>query len=220
MRSWCLLSVLQDEHCLFQEHEGELMKPLNVSRTSAAFAFAARAHAGQFRKGTDIPYISHPMAVASQVLVWGGDEDQFIAALLHDVIEDAGAAYAAEIGSNFGPEVLRMVHELSDAEPEKGEQKAPWIERKRTYVEHLAACDEKTLLVSAADKWHNLTSILDDVRRCGDAVYARFVSEEPEIARKKLLTLENYERLIEVYEGRGIYTSSALRLLLEELRRA
>lgn len=196
------------------------MQRLNVSRASSAFELAARAHATQCRKGTNIPYISHPMAVASRVLVWGGDEDQFVAALLHDVIEDAGAEFAAEIESTFGSDVLRIVRELSDAEPAKGERKAPWIERKRAYIEHLATCGEKTLLVSAADKWHNLASVLEDVRKEGDAVYARFVGEEPELAKKKALTLENYECLIEVYERRGLSCACELRALLEVLKHA
>lgn len=120
----------------------------------------------------------------------------------------------------FGADVLRMVRELSDAEPAKGEEKAPWIERKRAYVAHLAACGERTLLVSAADKWHNLSSILDDVRRAGDAVYERFVGEEPDPAKKKALTLQNYDELVNVYERRGLGAARELRRLLEELRRA
>lgn len=66
---------------------------LDTPRITTAFELAARVHARQRRTGTKIPYIAHPMAVASQVLVWGGNEDQFIAALLHDVLEDGGAQY-------------------------------------------------------------------------------------------------------------------------------
>lgn len=195
------------------------MKDLNTERIAEAFALAARAHASQRRKGTDIPYLSNPMAVASQVLVWGGSEDQFIAGLLHDVIEDAGVEYAVEIEQKFGADVLRMVRELSDAEPQKGEKKAPWLERKRAYNKHLSAASDDTLLVSAADKWHNLHAILADVQRDGDAVYMRFVAEEPLLERKKELTLTNYKELVKVYEERGIAAAPQLRSLLETLER-
>ena len=73
----------------------------STDRISAAFALAALVHEKQKRKSTDIPYISHPMAVAAQVSVWGGSEDQFIAALLHDVVEDGGAQYMPVIEEIF-----------------------------------------------------------------------------------------------------------------------
>lgn len=99
------------------------MPLLNTPRIAAAFALAAKVHENQKRKGTAIPYISHPMVVASQVLVWGGTEDQFIAALLHDVLEDGGVEYAETIEADFGPNVLRIVKALSDALPKAGEKR-------------------------------------------------------------------------------------------------
>jgi (p)ppGpp synthase/HD superfamily hydrolase len=83
-------------------------------RLADALALAHEAHRTQKRKGTDIPYIAHPMAVASLVLTHGGSEDQAIAALLHDVIEDAGEAYAGRIHEAFGPDVLAMVRDCTD----------------------------------------------------------------------------------------------------------
>ncbi len=78
-------------------------------RFTQAITLAAKAHEGQLRKGTAIPYITHPVAVAALVAQYGGDEDQQIAALLHDVLEDGGPQYAAQIGEQFGPRVLAMV---------------------------------------------------------------------------------------------------------------
>lgn len=193
---------------------------LDTPRITAAFELAARVHARQRRTGTKIPYIAHPMAVASQVLVWGGSEDQFIAALLHDVLEDGGAQYVPVIAEKFGSNVLRMVEGLSDAVPQPGEKKAPWLERKTRYLAHLAEAGDDTLLVSIADKWHNLSSILADVRAMGDDLYLRFVKEAANRAEKKRLTLWYYSELVGIYERRGVPGAAALRALLEEVRRA
>lgn len=192
---------------------------LNTSRISAAFALAAKVHASQNRKGTTVPYISHPMAVAAQVLVWGGSEDQFIAALLHDVVEDGGAQYKDEILAEFGEDVLGMVLACSDAEPMAGEKKAPWLDRKRYYVEHLETAREDALIVSAADKWHNLQSILADVRKTGNGVFSRFVKEEPDPLKKKALTLWYYRSLLGVYSKRNVRGSDEIRQLIDEIVR-
>lgn len=144
-----------------------------TDRICAAFALAALVHENQKRKSTEIPYISHPMAVASQVAVWGGSEDQFVAALLHDVIEDGGAQYIPVIEEHFGKHVLELVKACSDAAPASGQAKAPWLERKKQYLEHLRAASDEVLLISAADKWHNLLCTLADAKHLGDAVFDR-----------------------------------------------
>lgn len=177
---------------------------LNTERIAAAFALAAQVHESQTRKGSDVPYIAHPMAVAAQVLAWHGGEDQFIAALLHDVVEDGGAQYEAIIRTKFGDDVLAMVLACSDAAPAPGEKKAPWLERKRAYLKHVEDARQDALLVSAADKWHNLSAILADAKRLGDAVYLRFVKDEPDPAKKKLLTLWYYRSLADLYLRRGV----------------
>lgn len=117
------------------------------------------------RKGTDIAYISHPMAVASRVDVWGGDENQFSAALLHDVVENGGICYRDVIEIRFGQAVVDIVMDCSDAAPQAGEEKGDWLTRKTDYLQHLETVSEAELLASAADNWHNLPSILSD-RRC------------------------------------------------------
>lgn len=193
------------------------MPLLNTPRIAAAFALAAKVHENQKRKGTAIPYISHPMVVASQVLVWGGTEDQFIAALLHDVLEDGGVEYAETIEADFGPNVLRIVKALSDALPKAGEKKKPWVERKTEYLAHLADADQEVLLVSAADKRHNLSSIRDDQLNIGDEVFKRFVSSAPLLEEKKRLTLWYYSEVVRIYRERGVAGADALERILREV---
>lgn len=115
---------------------------LDTDRITAAFRLAADVHRTQTRKGTDIPYIAHPMAVASQVLLWGGSEDAFIGALLHDVLEDGSPAYASEIREKFGETVLGIVEACSELRPEPGDH-IPWLTRKTTYIAHLEALGEE-----------------------------------------------------------------------------
>jgi (p)ppGpp synthase/HD superfamily hydrolase len=145
-------------------------------RFDAAFAMASQAHAGQVRKGTSIPYVSHPVEVALLVAEYGGDEDQAIAGLLHDVLEDGGPQWAAPIREQFGPRVLSMVEACTDSVPDASGQKPPWKERKVAYLEHLAHAPDDALLVSACDKLHNLWSIAVDLEEIGDAVFDRFTA--------------------------------------------
>jgi (p)ppGpp synthase/HD superfamily hydrolase len=141
------------------------------SRLSDAFAFAARIHAAQRRKGTDIPYVSHLMAVAGIVLEHGGDEELAIAALLHDAIEDCGADQEAEIATRFGPRIAAIVRDCTDADEQP---KPPWRARKEAYLARLAHKGRDSLLVSAADKLHNARAIVADLRTHGPAMMTRF----------------------------------------------
>lgn len=138
----------------------------------AALLMATGLHAGQFRKGTTIPYVSHLFAVASLVMEAGGDEDEIIAALLHDGPEDQGGEKTlAEIRQKFGARVADIVSDCSDTFEEP---KPPWEERKKAYIDHLATVSESTLLVSCADKLHNSRAILTDYRMHGEALWDRF----------------------------------------------
>lgn len=143
-------------------------------RFTQAITLAATAHEGQLRKGTAIPYITHPVAVAGLVAQYGGDEDQQIAALLHDVLEDGGPQFAAQIGERFGPRVLAMVQACTDGVPDAQGHKAPWTERKRAYLLHLKNASEDALLVSGCDKLNNARAILDDLVTIGPSVFDRF----------------------------------------------
>jgi (p)ppGpp synthase/HD superfamily hydrolase len=165
------------------------------SRYGEALTFATAAHDGQLRKGTAIPYIHHPMAVSALVIEHGGSEDQAIAGLLHDVLEDCGAGHAGEIEARFGAEVLRIVEGLTDGIPGHNGRKPPWRERKERYLAHLSETPEEVVLVSAADKLHNATAISNDFCEIGDAVFERFKPSKSE-------TVWYYQRLAGVLGDR------------------
>jgi len=141
-------------------------------RFRRAFLFAAEKHAGQARKASTTPYIAHLMGVASLVLEFGGDEDQAIAALLHDVVEDCGGApMLKEVRRKFGDRVAQVVEGCTDSFTNP---KPPWRERKENYLRHLKSADAATRLVSAADKLNNIRSILSDYREVGESIWERF----------------------------------------------
>jgi (p)ppGpp synthase/HD superfamily hydrolase len=148
-------------------------------RFEAALAYAARLHANQTRKGTDVPYVSHLLAVASLVLEAGGDEEEAIAALLHDGPEDQGGlATLAKIRLLFGARVADLVAGCSDTFTA---EKPPWKARKEAYLEHLREVNPSVRLISCADKLHNARAILTDHRRHGEALWERFNAGRAEI---------------------------------------
>jgi (p)ppGpp synthase/HD superfamily hydrolase len=141
-------------------------------RFERALAYAHRLHAGQKRKLTETPYISHLLAVASLVLEHGGDEDEAIAALLHDGPEDVdGRNTLKEIRDLFGIRVADIVDGCTDTYERP---KPPWKRRKKDYVEHLRKASSSVSLVAAADKLHNARSILTDYRTTGGRIWDRF----------------------------------------------
>ena len=181
-------------------------RPLS-DRFLQALEFATSAHAGQARKGSDIPYVAHLLGVTAIVLEHGGDEDQAIAALLHDAIEDQGGdSMRQQIRQRFGDRVTAMVDDCTDAEVQP---KPPWKTRKLAYVAHIAEAHADSLLVSMADKLHNSTAILRDFQRIGPTVFERF-SAGPED------TLWYYRSLVEAFDQRGF--GGEARALLGELR--
>jgi GTP pyrophosphokinase len=136
-----------------------------------ALGTAARLHAAQRRKGSGVPYISHLLGTCAIALEHGADEDEAIAALLHDAIEDQPTELARDAVTEFGPRVLAIVEGCSEFRPVP---KPPWRERKERYIAHLAEADASVLLVSAADKLHNARSIQGDHRRDGPEIWNRF----------------------------------------------
>lgn len=133
---------------------------------------ASRVHGKQLRKGTDIPFIAHLMAVASLVLEHGGDSDQAIAALLHDAVEDGeGQKTLSEIRGLFGDRVADMVYACSDTDQTP---KPSWEERKRHHLEAMPKAPPDALLILVADKVHNLSAMLADEERLGDGFWERF----------------------------------------------
>lgn len=133
-----------------------------------AIQFAAAAHAGQYRKGTAVPYIVHPLNAARVLLMAGCPEHLAAAAVLHDVIEDTSTTYA-ELENAFGKRIAELVRNIS--EPDR---LASWEERKRHTIAFLGAADEETLLVAIADKLDNIRSIREDLTLRGEASWQRF----------------------------------------------
>jgi GTP pyrophosphokinase len=165
-----------------------------TNRFEDALAYTARLHRAQDRKGGSVPYIAHLLAVAALVLECGGTEDEAIAALLHDAVEDQGGAPTlAEIRGRYGPAVAAIVEGCTDAYEHP---KPDWRKRKLDYLEHLRTADASTLLVSAADKVHNARSILSDLRDHGDCVWDRFQTG-------KLGTLWYYRALADTFARTG-----------------
>jgi GTP pyrophosphokinase len=141
-------------------------------RFSAALACASEIHGGQLRKGTSIPYISHLLAVAALVIEAGGDEDVAIAALLHDAVEDQGGRPMLErIRARFGADVADIVEACTDADVFP---KPPWRQRKEAYIAAIPYKSPRALLVSMADKLHNVETILNDYRQIGEGLWGRF----------------------------------------------
>jgi len=143
-----------------------------TSRFDAAVAFALDAHRLQPRKATTVPYASHLFAVCSIVLDAGGDEDEAIAALLHDAVEDQGGwPMLQKIKLQFGERVTEIVHGCTDSFVKP---KPPWRARKDAYVERLACESNSAKLVAAADKLHNLRATVADLRRRGPSAMLKF----------------------------------------------
>jgi GTP pyrophosphokinase len=141
-------------------------------RFEEALRFAIRLHAKQIRKGTTIPYVAHLLSVAGIAIEYGADEDEAIAALLHDAIEDqGGAAIRDEIRQRFGDKVVDIVNGCTDAEIFP---KPPWQARKEAYIAHLRDASPSVRLVSAADKVHNIQTIIKDYRALGNPLWGRF----------------------------------------------
>jgi len=137
--------------------------PNRNARFVYALNWANEMHWDDRRKHTVIPYFSHCMSVAALVMEAGGDEDEVIAGLLHDVIEDCDTVEHIDIKRRFDKRVTDIVRGLSDCEPKKGEKKPPWRDRKEAYLKRLKRTRNKSiLLVSNADKLHNARSILTD----------------------------------------------------------
>lgn len=174
---------------------------MHSERLSHAFAFSSQLHKDQKRDPSDIPYLSHLLSVAGLVLEHGGNEDQVIAALLHDALEDQSSKYPggpdalrAEFKRSFGENVLIMVEELTDTDQSP---KPEWRERKETYLAHLQNASQEVLLISCADKLHNARSILIDFRDLGDEVWHRFTG-------KKEGTLWYYQSLAAIFRKNAI----------------
>ena len=178
-------------------------------RFDEALQYAVEAHGDQTRKGTAVPYVSHLLGVASLVLEEAGDEDEAIAALLHDVVEDQGGKPRLDdVRLRFGDRVADLVEACSDS-LEDQELKPPWKTRKERYIDRVRAeHDGSALLVSIADKLYNSRAILRDLRFAEDhqRVWDRF-------GRERDCVLWYYRSLVDAFRSRKQGTAR----LLEEL---
>jgi GTP pyrophosphokinase len=171
-----------------------MTQPLLTKRFDDALLWASNLHRHQLRKGVATPYVAHLLGVASLVLEYGGDEDQAIAALLHDSIEDQGVT-DAEISDRFGSRVAAIVRACADAD---AMPKPPWLERKSAYIEHLRDAEPAALIVSLADKVHNARAIAADFARDGAETFTRFSGGAAG-------TRWYYQRLADVFSGRFLH---------------
>ena len=180
-------------------------------RFAGALSYAATLHATQLRKGTKTPYISHLLAVAALAIEYGANEDEAIAALLHDSIEDQGGAeIRRRITALFGQAVADIVEGCTDTDEMP---KPPWRERKERYIAHVAQTSPSVRLVSMCDKLHNARSLIMDLRGKRADLWSRFSAGRDE-------TCWYYRQLVNVFrDALKQDPPSSLRMneLLEEL---
>lgn len=184
-----------------------------------AINLASRLHSGQARKGdSGLPYISHPFSVALILSSYTKDEDVIVAGLLHDVLEDVRDYYHDDLVRDFGQNVAQIVKGVSeDKDPNiKSDEKASWEERKSKYIKGLESASNESLLVCAADKIHNLQSMIDAYQEKGDALWKNFNSPKDkkiwfyaEVLKVLKLRLESPI----VYELQEVYTKAEKILL-------
>jgi (p)ppGpp synthase/HD superfamily hydrolase len=185
--------------------------PQYSPRLDAALALAADAFRTHVRKGSGVPYLTHLLQVMVTVGEHGGDEDQMIAALLHDYLEDVEDADAVALEARFGARVRGMVEALSDTTEHP---KPPWTERKTRYLAHLASEPPEVKLVSAADKLHNARSTLRDVETRGEETWSRFNASKDQ-------SLWYYRSVVEALgEGWDHPLVEELRAVVDALHRA
>jgi (p)ppGpp synthase/HD superfamily hydrolase len=164
-------------------------------RFKDALCYATDLHADQIRKGSGTPYIAHLLGVASLVLEFGGSEDEAIAALLHDAVEDQGGKHTRKIiAEKFGENVALIVDGCTDTD---SLIKPPWRKRKEDYISHLKSASSSVRLVSSCDKLYNARSILSDYRMLGEEIWDRFKGG------KKDGTLWYYQSLVEEFKKTG-----------------
>lgn len=160
----------------------------------SALVYATRLHAHQTRKISGVPYVAHLLSVAALVLEAGGTEEEAIAALLHDAVEDQGGKpIRDDIHQLFGETVLAIIDGCTEWDTPP---KPPWQERKQRYLNNLRSASPSVRLVSLADKLHNSRSLLADWLQYGDVIWTNFSA-----GREK--TLWFYQSLVQVYHQTG-----------------
>lgn len=154
-----------------------------TDKINLALKVAAKAHSGQYRKGTNVPYIIHPVAVGMIISKHTDDENAIIAGILHDILEDVKPEIysEADMRRDFSNLITDIVKDISEPKT-AGQPKLPWKERKQAYLERLGnSYYFEAYIVAAADKVHNLTDILDDYYQFGDEIWQRFNASKQDI---------------------------------------
>jgi (p)ppGpp synthase/HD superfamily hydrolase len=181
-----------------------------TARFDEAVTFAREVHGAQVSKGTSIPYLAHLLGVASIVLEMNGSEDEAIAALLHDAVEDGGGEpIEIAIREQFGETVTRIVIACTDS---GAKPKPPWRARKLEFLNSVPGKQRDELLVALADKLHNVRRVLTDYRAIGDEIWPRFKE-----GREGQLWY--YQELVDAFESRADDFGPAAEPKLGELRR-
>ena len=190
-----------------------------TSRFTDAIDYARVAHATQTRKGSGIPYIYHLLGVASLVIEFGGSENQAIAAVLHDVIEDCGESHRQAVRTRFGDEVALIVEACTDGSAESkashqdaASKRADWTRRKLNYLDHLTKANPVVLLVSGSDKLHNARAIVQDLEdpRVGVQVFDRFTGGREG-------TLGYYQSLATIFANHDVPIAGQLNVAVERM---
>lgn len=165
-----------------------------TEKFETALIYATRLHANQYRKVSNTPYISHLLSVAALVLEAGGTEEEAIAGLLHDSIEDQGGKQTREeIRQLFGEQIVTIIDGCTECDTHP---KPPWQERKNKYLENIRQASPSIQKVSLADKLHNARSLLSDWQQHGDIIWQQFKAG-------KTSTLWFYQQLLQVYQANG-----------------
>lgn len=155
------------------QNGGAVINSARYSRFNEVLQYAAQQHAGQVRKGTDIPYIVHPVAVAETLARHHLAAEVVYAGLLHDVLEDTGVT-GSELTEQFGPRVATLVQAVSEVKNDNDGGERPWAVRKAEQIAHLQTAELDVVCLKAADVLHNLASIRRDLLTVGDSVWERF----------------------------------------------
>jgi GTP pyrophosphokinase len=188
---------------MWKKHSAFII-PMLSSQFSDALVYAANLHAKQRRKVSGEPYLAHLLGTAATVLDYGGDEEEAIAALLHDAVEDQGGPEArAEILRRFGERIAEIVDGCTDTD---AFPKPPWRQRKEAFLERLRTAAPSVRLVVAADKHNNLRALTREYRRIGGDLWRHFQGGREG-------TLWYHRSVVEILETDGPS------LLIDELRR-
>ena len=165
--------------------------PKLSERFEAALVYAYQLHRHQTRKVNRTPYIAHLLSVTALVLEDGGNEDEAIAALLHDAVEDQGGqATREEIKQRFGETVVAIVDGCTESDTIP---KPPWRDRKQRYLEQLRRGSPSVRRVALADKLHNARTIVLDYRQQGENLWSAFTSGKDGL-------MWFYHSLLELYQ--------------------